>query len=107
MWLALRLGSPHVDDVLDTITPEEFREWLAYWVLNGEGRQWRNHAETMAEIINLPIRYAGMKAGKDTRSMRVLAEDILPKLFQPEVERTEDENQSEQIKQLARHLGCI
>lgn len=107
MWLSLKLGCPHVEQVLEAITPEEFREWYAYWALNGEGRGRWNHAEVIAELINLPVRYAGLKAGVNTSRMQVNAYDLVPEPYKFAKPENRDDEETTQAEQLARHLGCI
>lgn len=92
--------------MLDQMTPEEFRERFAYWLMTDQADPRRRHAELVAEIHNTINRYVIAKAGKNPRPNQLLkADDLIDPIYrdEPKADPIEDIDP----KQLARAIGCI
>lgn len=107
MWLANELGYVHVDDLLDQLTPEEFRERFAYWLLTDTANQRRRHAELIAETHNTVNRYVLAKSGKNPKPSQLLqADDLIASIYRDEPDDV-DPIENVDPEQLARSLGCL
>ena len=82
--MANRLGFTHVDDLLDELTPEEFNERFAHYLLTGEGNERFNFAALLAELRNLGTRIVAAEAHANVPpSAYNRPEDFLPEIFRP------------------------
>lgn len=104
--MANRLGFTHVDELLEELSPEEFTERFAHYLLSGEGEERLNLAVVIAELRNLGTRIAAALAGRDPpASHYAKPEDFLAKIYRPlTAKRKRVELDAEQ---LARQLGVL
>lgn len=64
--LAQRFGRIDVDEFIDEITPQQYRQWWAFAIAEGWGHEWEQTTELMAFINNAANRQvASMVGGAD------------------------------------------
>lgn len=108
MWLANELGCLNVDEMLDQMSPEQFRERFAYWLLTDQRDPRRRHAELIAEIHNTITRYVAAKNGRQpTKSNLLTADQLIVPLYGGEEPKSMLDVESVDPDQLAKSLGCI
>lgn len=66
----MALGQPDVDALLDSLTPEQFNEWIAFECLEGINEGWRQTGEICVTLANT----LGGEAAK-----KLKAEDFIPR----------------------------
>lgn len=95
----------HVDDLLDELSPEEFEERFAAYLISGVDRNREFAAIIAAETHNLINRYAEMKSGKKQKRVSFL--DFIPGLFRPRTAKksTGVESGPQAEKDLAKAFG--
>lgn len=91
-----------VDCLLDKLTPEEFNERYAAYVISGEGDTQHFVARILAAIGNLLPSYATLKGAQDVPHRKI--EDYLPQFLRPKKRQRPAIVTGEQ---LATQLGCF
>lgn len=65
--------------MLYTMTPDQFRERYAHYLVEPWGDEWRQTGSIVAEIANQVTRYMYAKAGRKPEGM-LTADEVIPKL---------------------------
>jgi hypothetical protein len=94
--------------MLDEMTPEEFRERFAHWMITDRSDPRRRHAELIAEIHNIVNRYLAARLGRSPRPSELLTADelILPMYRGGDADQDVDPIERIDPERLARALGC-
>lgn len=104
--MANRLGFTHVDELLDELSPEEFAERFAHYLLSGEGEERLSLAVVISELRNLGTRLCAALAGRNPpESHYAKPEDFMAKLYRPL--RPKAKRVELDAEQLARQLGAL
>lgn len=77
--LANRLGFSKVDDLLDQLTPSEFRERYAHYLIEPWGDEWEQTGMIAAQLNNIFAMYCAGKSGKAVHEAALKdSEDYIP-----------------------------
>lgn len=87
--------------MLDRMSPEQFNERFAAWIVSGEGDSQHYVARLLAAIGNLIPSYAAVKGAADVPHRKI--EDYLPTFLKPKKRREQTLTGDE----IAKRLGCI
>lgn len=105
--MANRLGFAHVDDLLDELSPEEFNERFAHYLLSGEGLDRINFATLLAEFRNLGTRIVAATTGANPpASAYEIPDKFLAAIFRPPRAKAKPAG-GDPAEELARRLGAI
>lgn len=109
MSLANQLGFLHVDEMLRQMTPEEFDERLAHYLLCPWDRPYEVGAMIAAMYHNVMQTYIAAKAGKQPpRTAMLDPRELIPRpRWAKESESAEPSLRDDAVEHLAKSLGCI
>lgn len=94
--------------MLDLMTPEQFRERFAFWLLQDMTDPRRRHAELIAEVHNTITRYIAAKSGRQPSQSHLLTADkMITPLFGGGTGRTMTAVDDVDAESVAKALGCI